>query len=175
MIDRNTSFQEDIAEWESAGVAVEPSIEGVNSPISNMLFYSTPDGDVLAYQYYDGSRYWLKSRDWQTGQIRVVSQTSSPPQGLAVRADYRYLDWSYANLIVIFDAQSQSQQNERVGFVSLGSIGDDWFIVSGATTQFFWRSGESLLVSSGPFFGFQGQGGRQRLFFVANNFISGSP
>ena|GEM_PF-682348 len=169
MIDSNTAFPEDIAEWESAGVAVEPSIEGVNSPISDMLFYSTPTGDVLAYQYYDGSRSWLKARDWQTGQIRVVSQTSNFPLGLAVRADYRYLAGSYDNQIEIFDAQ----HGERVGSVSLGEIGGGWYILYGASTQVFWRSGESLLVSSGPFFNSMDR--RQRLFFVANNFISGSP
>lgn len=169
MIDRNTSFQEDIAEWESAGVAVEPSIEGVNSPISNMLFYSTPDGDVLAYQYYDGLRYWLKARDWQTGRIRVVRQTSNFPLGLAVRADDRYLAWAYGDWIAIFDVQ---QYNLMVGTFPLGQISNEWFIGSNAITQVFWRSGESLLVSSGPVFGAQGQGGRNRLFFVANNVLS---
>src|SRR5690554_4821092 len=169
MIDSNTAFPEDIAEWESAGVAVEPSIEGVNSPISDMLFYPTPTGDVLAYQYYDGSQYWLKARDWQTGQIRLGSQTSRTPLGLAVRADYQYLAGSYGNRIDIFDAQSP--HGERVGSVSLSEVGDGWFLSFGANTQVFWRSGESLLVSSGPAFSYEDPLGRQRLFFVANNFI----
>lgn len=175
MVDRNTSFQEDIAEWESAGVAVEPSIEGVNSPISHMLFYPTPDGDVLVYQYYDGSRYCLKSRDWQTGRIRVereVPQHLGAGMGLAVRADYQYLAWSYANRITIFDAQSQ--YDETVGFFLIDQIGGGWYLGPSANTQVFWRSGESLLVSSGPFVNSLDQAVRQRIFFVANNVLSGS-
>jgi len=173
MIDRNTSFQEDIAEWESAGVAVEPSIEGVNSPILNMLFYPTPTGDVLAYQYYDGSRYWLKTRDWQTGQIRVAREARNllPGMGLAVRADYRYLAWSYGNRVEIFDAQSSL--GIKVGDFTIGYVDDSFFVDNDVNSRVFWRSGESLLISAGPV-GLSGLGLiRNMIFITANNVVSG--